>query len=451
MRDFLAQVRSQTPDQYHEVEKEVDPRYEITCIQRKLEKENRCPVILFKKVKGSSMPVVVNLYGNRQRLALALGTTAAELQQTYREREDHPLPPQVVAEAPSQAVVRTGDQVDLRALPVMTGHEADVAPYITSGIVVARDPEGSVHNASFGRLMLVDRNTVYTHITPGRHLHQYYTRAEKRGQALPVTINLGTHPGWALGALSLIPLDEDELAVMGAMAGEPLRLAPARTVDAPALADAEIVLEGEILPEVRGEEGPYCEFTGYATGKRMRHVIRITAITSRPDPIYHGLTAGTTEHRLIGAIAKESVLFKAARQAAPTVRALHIPVSGCGRFHTYVSLQKQAPGQPKNVAMAILGADIYTKLVVVLDEDIDVFDEQEVLWAIATRVQGERDITFIPRALGSDLDPSAEEDGIICKTIVDATAKPSLREYHARASVPAEVWERVRLEDYGLK
>lgn len=448
LRAFLAQVRAATPDQYIEVEKEVDPKYEITAIQKKLEKQDKYPLLHFKRVKGSSLPVVLNVYGNRDRLALGLGTTKEKLLDVYREREDHPVAPVEVEHAPAQEVVIPEEEVDLFRLPVMTAHEPDIAPYITTGIVIAKDLDTGIHNASFGRLMLVDRNTVYTHVTPGRHLHQYYTKAESRGQALPVTINLGSPPSWALGALSLIPIDQDELGVMGAMDGEPLKIIPAKSVPVPALAEAEIVLEGEILPNVRGEEGPYCEFTGYATGRRLRHVIKIKAVTMRRDPIYHALVAGSTEHRILGSISKESYLFKAAKVAAPSVKALHVPVSGCGRFHCYVSLEKKAKGQPKNVAMAIFGADIYTKMVVVVDHDIDVFDEREVLWAIATRVQGDRDIAFIPRALGSDLDPSADEDGVVCKVIVDATAKPFLADYHARAVVPQEVMERIRLEDY---
>jgi len=436
------------PDQYAEIDKEVDPKYEIAAIQKKLEKQDRYTVLYFRRVKGSDMPVVLNVYGNRDRLAFALGTTPDKVADIYRQREDNPIPPQGVGEAPVQEVVITGDKVDLYRLPVLTAHEPDIAPYITTGIVIAKDPDTGVHNASFGRLMLVDRNTVYTHVTPGRHLHQYYAKAESRNQALPVTISLGSPPTWALGALSLIPIDQDELGVMGAMDGEPLKIVAGKTVPVPALAEAEIVLEGELLPHVRGEEGPFCEFTGYATGRRHRHVIKISAITMRRDPIYHALVAGSTEHRILGSIAKESYLFKVARVAAPSVKAVHVPVSGCGRFHCYVSLEKKAKGQPLNVGMAVLGADIYTKMVVVVDHDIDVFDEREILWAIATRVQGDRDIAFVPRALGSDLDPSADEDGVVCKMIVDATAKPFLDQYHARAVVPREVMDRIRLEDY---
>jgi UbiD family decarboxylase len=448
LREFINKVKREKPDEYIEIEKEIDPKYEITALQKKLEKLNKYPLLYFKRVKGSTMPVVLNVYGNRDRLAFAMGTTIDKVSEVYREREDNPIPPVEVKDAPVQEIIIPEEKVNLFELPVLTAHEADIAPYITTGIFIAKDPDTGVNNASFGRLMLVDRNTVYTHITPGRHLYEYYTKAESRGQALPVTINIGSPPTWALGALSLIPIDQDELGVMGAMDGEPLKIVQAKSVPVPALAEAEIVLEGEILPKVRGEEGPYCEFTGYATGRRLRHVIKIKTITMRHDPIYHALIAGSTEHRVLGSIPREAYLFKAAKVAVPSVKAVHVPVSGCGRFHCYVSIEKKAKGQPKNVAMAILGADPYIKMVVVVDHDIDVFDEREVLWAIATRVQGDRDIIFIPRALGSDLDPSADEDGVICKMIVDATAKPFLAEYKARATVPQDVMERIRVEEY---
>ncbi|MBI4318566.1 MAG: UbiD family decarboxylase [Chloroflexi bacterium] len=448
LRSFLARVREQMPDQYVEIEKEVDPLYEITAIHQKLDKRGRSPVMFFKRVKGSSMPVVVNVFGTRERLALGLGTTQDKITVGYREREDHPLPPVEVDVAPAQEVVLAGDEANLFDLPAIKAWEPDIGPYINAGILVIKDIDTSVCNTSFGRLQMVDRNTLYTHMTLGRHLHQYYTKAEERGLPLPVTINIGCPPSWALGTLSLIPIDQDELGVMGGMDGEPLKVVKGKSVPVPALAEAEVVVEGEFLPKERQPEGPYCEFSGYSTGQFLRNVIKVKAITMRRDPIYQAIVAGSSEHRGIGAVAKESYLFKVAKIAAPSVKAVHIPTSGCARFHTYVSMEKKANGQPRNVAMGIMSADVYSKLVVVVDQDIDIFDDREVLWAIATRMQADRDISIIQGALGSELDPSSPPDGVAPKVIIDATAKPFLSQFHPRATLPKEVMERIRLEDY---
>lgn len=448
MRTFLDQVERERPQEFIRVKKEIDPKYEITALVKKLDREDRYPVLYFEKVKGSRIPIVCNLYGTRSRLGRAIGTTAQDLADEFRKREDNPIEPKLAPAGPCQEVVLTGAKVDVTAFPVMTHHQWDAAPYITTGIVLAKEPDTGVYNASFGRLMLVDSDTVYTHVTPGRHLFHYYSKAEDRGQALPAAICIGTHPAHALGALSLVSVTMDELHIMGAMAQEPVELVKCKTVDVEVPAGCEIVLEGEILPKVRGKEGPFCEFTGYAIGQRERHVFKIKAITHRKEPIYQGLSAGSTEHLLIGAIAREAYQFRAAHLAVPTVKAIHVPLSGTGRFHSYVAIEKKAKGQPKNVALAIMGADLNAKHVIVVDEDIDVFDEQHVLWAMATRVQGDRDVIIIPDTRGSDLDPSASEDGVVARVIIDATAKPSLEEFPRRAQVPQQVMERIRIEDY---
>lgn len=448
MRSYLRDFRERFPDQYVEIDRPVDPIYELPAVQKKLARAGRHPILQFSNVKGSAFPVVCNLYATRQHMAFALGAEEQALPDFYRQAEDNPIDPVMVQDAPSQEIVLTGDEVDLTRLPVCKSHGPDIGPYLTATLVLANDPESGAHNVSFGRLQLAGKDTCYTHITPGRHLHIIHTTYEQRQEPLPVSVNIGLHPAWALGGTSLVPLDFDELRVAGGLAGEPVRVARCRTVAADCLADCEMVLEGYILPHERGLEGPFCEFPGYSTGQRMREVFRVTAVTMRRGALYQHITASSNDHRLLGAVGKESRLFKVARAAAPTVTGVHMPLSGCGRFHCYVSLDQRTPGMAKQVGLAVLGADIYTKTVVVLDHDIDIFDDSEVMWAIATRVQFDRDVHLIPGARGSDLDPSVTADGIVCKTIIDATAKPTLAEFKPRALVPKEVWDRVDLDDY---
>jgi 2,5-furandicarboxylate decarboxylase 1 len=444
MRGFIEEFCKKHPTQLIEINDEVDTEYEVTAIQMELNRSGLDPIMLFKKVRGGDIPLVTNLYGGRSRLAFALDTDQQHLTQEFMNREKQRIMPTYCDMAPVQQVVFKGESVNLFSLPVIKAHEADAAPYVTGAIAIAHNPSTGTRNTSFNRLMVVDRDTVYTHLGPGRHLAYYFAQAEERGESLPVTFSIGTHPAWALGALSLIPADEDELEVMGGIAGEAVRLARAITVEADCLADAEIVIEGLILPGKRADEGPYCEFTGYATGVRKRQIVKITAITMRKDGIYHHITAGAAEHLVVGAVPREARLFEVARSVAPVVKGVHIPESGCGRFHCYVSMKKIFQGQAKNVGMALLGTDFFLKLVVIVDEDIDVYDERQVLWAVATRTQAGRDTCIISEALGSDLDPSSTIDGVGSKLIIDATAKPSLSQYSVRAAIPEHVFSAIK-------
>ena len=444
LRSFIEEVRTSLPEHYLEYPDEVDPRFEVSAIVEELIRRNRYPLIVFPRVKGSPCPIVVGVTASRTLMAFALGVPPAELVPTFRTREQRLIPPEVVSSAPVQEVIRRGRDLDIRTLPHITAHEADAGPYISAGLMLANDPETGIRNASFIRCQIVDRETAYVHIHPGKHMDVYHKKAERMNATLPVAVVLGNHPLWMLGSLSLVPIDVDELAVVGGLMRQPLRMVRCVTSDLDVMADAEIVLEGEVLPHVREEEGPFGEFTGYAMGKRPRQVVKFKAVTHRKDPIYQTISSGATEHCLMPAVAKESYVYGIAKGACPTIQNLHCAYTGRGRFHYFVSIDKQAPGQPRNVAMAVFGADLLAKHVMVVDRDVDIFDEKQVLWAIATRLQGDTDIINIPGSLGSDLDPSNRGEGIQCKTIFDATAKPSLKEFAVKNSIPADVVAAIR-------
>ncbi|MFQ5694008.1 MAG: UbiD family decarboxylase domain-containing protein, partial [Nitrospinota bacterium] len=252
------------------------------------------------------------------------------------------------------------------------------------------------------------------------------------------------HPLWALGTLHVGAADEDELAVIGGLLGEPLEVVRGETVDLPVPAHAEIVIEGEIPPGVREPEGPFSEFTGYSLGERMREVVEVKAITRREDAFFHDINVAHADHMVLSTIPMEANLLKAVRAAVPSTRAVRIPAP----FTAYVSIEKRAEGQSMNAILGALGAELYLKRVVVVDEDVDVFNEFRVQWAIATRCQPHRDLFVVPGARGSDLDPSSQPDGFTSKIGVDATAKPTLKSFADRNRIPPEVMERVRLEDF---
>jgi UbiD family decarboxylase len=441
----VQQVREKKPDDYVVVSREVDPAYEITALVVKLERERkRRPVLLFEKVKGCSFPVLTNLHASRSRLAAAMGCAPEETLPTYLQAMEHKLPPRVVASGPVQEVVLEGAALDLRALPQIIHHAGDAGAYLTSAISFAKDPASDTWNCAYNRLMIQGRDTTSIHLTAGKHLWEFHRIAEARGQALPVAFAIGVHPAIALGALALGSIDEDERAVMGALLREPLELVRCRTSDVLVPAHAELVIEAQILPGERTSEGPFGEFTGYSLGARPREVVKVQAITHRKGALFQDISVAHLDHLLLSTIPMEANLYRAVRAMVPSLKAVRVPAP----FTCYVSIEQRLPGQAKNALLAVLGADLYMKRVVVVDHDVDVFDDRQMTWAIATRCQPDRDITIVSHARGSDLDPSTKQDGLTAKWGVDATAKPSLADYTPRHRVPAEVLERIKLEDF---
>jgi len=230
---------------------------------------------------------------------------------------------------------------------------------------------------------------------------------------------------------------------------EPMRLTASETWGQDFLvpADAEIIIEGEIPPKVREVEGPFGEFTGYYGPQRLRPVIEVTAITHRQGAIFQHLFTGHRDTWVVGGVPKEGSLFNLIRGIVPTVTAVHFPASGCCRYNCYISVDKKVDGETKQAAMAALAGCDFVKHVVVVDADIDVHNEEQVMWAMATRVQADQDVDIIKNAKGNTLDPSQTDDIMTTKMIIDAT-RPVHRPYAARLSIPADVMERVDIEDF---
>jgi len=445
LRSYLDLVKRRTPGDFEIVVREVDPAYEITALVVKLEREaKRRPVLLFEKVKGTRFPVLTNLHASRSRLAAAMGAPPEGTLRAYLHAMEKPIPPKIVPTGPVREVVLTGDRVNLYDLPQIVHHEGDAGPYVTAAISFAKDPTAAIWNCAYNRLQIKGRDTTSIHLTTGKHLWEFHRIAEARGEPLPVAFVIGVHPAIALGALAIGSIDEDERAIMGGLLGEPLELVRCETSDVLVPAHAEMVLEGEILPGTRIPEGPFGEFTGYSLGERPREVVRVRAITHRRDAIFQDITVAHLDHLLLSTVPIEANLYRAVRAMVPTVTAVRVP----GPFTCFVSIEARVPGQAKNAILAVLGADLYMKRVVVVDHDVDVFDDRQVNWAIATRCQPDRDITVVTNARGSDLDPSTREDGDTAKWGVDATAKPSLAAYTPRHRVPPDVWQRINPKDF---
>jgi UbiD family decarboxylase len=445
LRSYLDLLKRKRPDDWMVVSQEIDPVHEITALVVKLERElKRRPVLMLEKVRGTRFGVLTNLHASRARLALALGAASDEMLRTYLRAMERPIPPRVVKDGPVKEVVLTGDQVDLGALPQIVHHEGDAGVFLTAAISFAKDPTAETWNCAYNRLMLKGRDTTSIHLTLGKHLWEFHRIAESRGEPLPVAFAIGVHPAIALGALAIGSVDEDERAIMGALLGEPLELVRAETSDVLVPAHAELVIEAEILPHQRTAEGPFGEFTGYSLGERQREVVKVKAITHRRDAIFQDIAVAHLDHLLLSTIPIEANLYRAVRAMVPTVRQVRVPAP----FTCYVAIEQRIPGQAKNAVLAVLGADLYMKRVVIVDHDVDVFDDRQVNWAIATRCQPDRDLTVISHVRGSDLDPSTSEDGYTAKWGVDATAKPSLSAYTPRHRVAPAAYDRIDLKRF---
>jgi UbiD family decarboxylase len=246
-------------------------------------------------------------------------------------------------------------------------------------------------------------------------------RSEARGKNLEVAVVIGAHPAIYLAAGAKVAMEVDEYDLAGALLGQPVELVRCKTIDVEVPAEAEIVLEGELLAGTHEAEGPFGEYTGYSTSRSTENVFVVKAITRRQNPVYLDLIPGySMEHLLLARVAKEAHVFERLREMVPTLKALNYPKSGT-HFHAYLSFKKTAEGQARHALMLLFGLDPYVKLAVAVDEDIDVFNESEVLWALATRFQADTDSFLVPKVFCNRLDPSSA-DGMSAKLGLDATA-----------------------------
>ena len=450
LRRFLDELDDADPTSILRIPEPVGIDFDVTAVAMELEKQGRAPVVRFEKVGQSPFPVVTNLFGDRRRYAQALGVAEADLIETWAGLGERTIDPVIRDTGPILDVVLTGDDVDLGYLPILNHFAEDGGLYVTNGIVVAKDPDTGVRNASYHRLQVMGKTRFGTSLHSRRHLWNYAGRAAERDEPIPVSIVIGHHPLFAFGSgLWKGPIDADEYAVAGGFMGQALELVDGVTVPVEAPAYAEFVLEGHIVPGEHADEGPFAEFTGYASARSTRHVIEVSAILHRKDAIYQDIVSGISdEHTGLLAVPMEARLLKVLRQNYPNVTGVAMPKSGTCRMHVYIAMKDPAPGQAKNAAATALGDDLSLKLAVVVDDDVDIASDQDVMWAICTRMQADADVDILKNCMGAILDPS-NHDGLTAKMIIDAT-KPG-GDFPARHTIPEDAASRARalIETYG--
>ena len=442
LRQFLDKLDS--AGALHRVIRRVDPEFEIGAI---LGLRDGGPAQLFETVDGPGLAVVGNVLNSRSRFALALGVAPDALDDRCAAAVASPVPPVTVDHGPVQDEIFEGATDLASLLPVPRWFERETAPYITAGVIVARDPETGRRNLSIARLRLEGGNRVMAGIAANHHLNILAQKAGARGEALEFAVAIGNHPAVLLASQMYVDLGRDELEIAGGLLGEPVELVPCRTVGLEVPAEAEIVLEGVLLPDEPIEEGPVSEFPGFYVRYGPGMAGEISCVTRRKNAIFQAILPGfASEHCLLGAVAIEATLRHGLSRAIPTVRNVAVTDGGMGRLHAVISMRRPRLGEGKRAIMLAMGLVNLLKLVIAVDDDIDPHDWKQVEWSLAARFRGGEDLIVLPGVKADRCDP-VHENLTVTKIGMVATTRPGDGEPGSRsefARAPAEVLARIR-------
>lgn len=453
VRTFIKQMEKEKPEMIVHYKEEADPFYEISAIVKKFDLAGEKPLIIFENVKGYDYPVVCNLETSISTLGLTLGVPDDKVEERYREIENGVLertinyPPKEIPseESPLKDVVISREDIDLYKFPVITHHVGET-PYITRGIGVVRDPENGCLHAAYYRLMIKSKDHMVTHITPGRHLWYIYKKAEAMGKPLPIAFIVGNHPLWSMGAQSRISHPPTEYDVIGGLLGESLEVVRCENSDILVPAHAELVIEGELRPDSLEHEGPWSDFTKYSA-TAQRHSVFTTGISHRRDMIFHDSGAWVENGLQYALIPQQSYILKELQKDVPSVIDFRFAFTPWPMYGI-IKMKKTHLGEPKQAILSVFASELYLKYVIVVDDDINITNEQEVFWSVATRTQAERDFLIIPGSLGTDLDISTMEGAIVTKVGIDATGKPFRRDMPPAGQISQEHMDKVDISSY---
>ncbi len=454
LRSYLEWLVKKRPEDIVTVKEELPWRCGPTAIVEKLEKEGKYPLLYCKKIQGSEFPLIINLGASYDRMALALGSDSIqEVVKVLAAREMKPLPLKEVSKskAPVKEVILKGKDADLDLLPIIQHNEFDAGRYIDAAPLVMKERGTGQYNAGIYRHQKQGKHQLGVMINAANHGNYVRAEYEDHNEPTPCYLVVGHHPALLVAAVAKIPGVGKELEVTGAYLGEGLEMVPAETIDMMVPAGAEIIIEGFIPPNKRQFEGPYGEWPRYYYKEGDQPFMEVTAITMRKDPVYQTIFNAHPEHHILGAVPRLGSLYRRVRDSVPSVTAVNLPLSAMGRSHVYISLKKRVEGEPKQAAMAAFVTESAIKHAIVVDDDIDVFDEPDVLWALAMRFQADRDLVIIPNTLGSHLNPTAyglnrmEKGNMETKLIFDATKPLPPLEFPALAKAPRRMVDAVDL------
>lgn len=427
----------ESADRLLKIEKAVDPRFEIPALMKAAEKMGKA--VLFKNVKNSTFPVISNIFGTREMLALLFESSPEKVVEEWLMRVKEPIEPASVPDGPVKEVVKTGTDVDLDELPIVTHCSKDAGPFITAGIVIAKDPETGIRNVSVNRMQYKGKNKLGVRMMPPQHLGIIHEKSEKMGKDLQIAVTIGNHPFETLLAGTTLAFGVDEFSISSALRREPLQLVKCETADLDVPAFSEIVLEGKVKAGVREAEGPFGDFMQYYVPVMDNHVFEVEAMTYRQDAIYQTIQASSLEDTHLLALSREARVYEAVSKVAEVQAVCLVPtILSC-----MISIKKRFEGEPKNVAAAALGSYSWLKYCVVVDHDVNVFDVNDVWWAMATRSRVDKGLLLMKEALGFPRDPFHIHQS---KLGIDATAPLNQWEEFERKIVPGA--DSIKLEDY---
>lgn len=430
--------------------------HEMTALQHALDRRREYPILLFQRPvlrcgTDSALPVVNNLTASRELVAAALGIDDhRDSAAWFANRTAAGIDPLIVgaADAPVQQRIFSGEEVDLGLLPALVQHELEPGPYLTAAHATTFDPDSGIDNTAIQRCWICGPRKMTWLPYPSSHNARNLQKFWSRGEPCPVAFWIGHHPAVLMGTQAKLAYPQSHWRAAGGVLGEPLRLVPSVTHGERVMvpADAEIVIEGLAHPGQLSADGPFGEYTGYLGPQVPAPIVEVTHLTRRDQAIYHDYGSGLTDMLVPDNMAMEGKLYGMIRAVAPALRNVHVPASG-RRFHAWIQLQDPAPGEARDALAAAL-AYRRVKTAIVVDEDIDLFDAEEVMWALATRVQWDRDLIQLQGLTTSTLDPSLDAGAQTgAKLGVDATlpgrpgpGKP--RPVAPRATVPASAQER---------
>jgi UbiD family decarboxylase len=418
LREFLAFLEGE--GQLVRVDRPVSTKWEIAAYIRR-SSDLAGPCFLFEQVEGHpGWRATGAMYAHPDRILAALGVPVDLATRHYLDAIHAPVPWQVVAGGACQEVVVQGDEVDLHQVPVVTHSEKD-GPFITAGVQVARDPDTGVHGLGMHRMEVFGPRKLGLWAPDERRIGRARLKRAERGERLEIAVVIGPDPCTVLGACARVPHDQEKYAIAGALLGGPLQLTRCLSIDVLVPASAECVIEGYIEPHEWATEAPFGEFPGCYGGRMDVPVMTVTAVTHRRDPIYQTVLTGfpVTEDHLLNWVPMNAVVYEDARRVCPGV--IDVTVRGNYVYDTVVKLRKRQQSEPWNVISAVLAGNAQAKYCVVVDEDVNIFDDREVGWAVSTRVQPSTDVHVFPVMVGAPLDPSAPLVRQTSKLGIDAT------------------------------
>ncbi|MBI3091717.1 MAG: UbiD family decarboxylase [Candidatus Tectomicrobia bacterium] len=467
LREFLTALENdeRMRGQLCRVATPVDKAWEIAAVTRlaiqRFRREWR-PALLFERVRGYEMPVVVGALFNPTKYAYALGCSPAEILERWLQALRRPLQPVLVSQGPCQEVVRQGTEANFFDLPIPVWTPGyDAAPYLTGNCVISRDPETGARNVGTYRMQVKGERRAGLGLHSFNHGHQHLLKYEKLGRPMPVAVAIGCDPSVAMTSVAKLELGDDELALAGGLRGAPVELVRCRTIDLEAPAHAEIILEGEVPAGVREIEGPFGEMSGYVSPAAERPIFELKCITCRSAPLLqaYGSQKPPSESANLRGIANAAMVYRTLveTERLPGILDVHLADSTSAHGHVLIKMQPRSRDHVRQVLAAArrLGPR-YGKIITVVDEDIDIRDAEEVDWAHSFRMQPARDVAIIEEPLSFPQDHSLappgtppEERPASSKMIIDATKKWP---YEPVSLPEAEAMKRAeeRWREYGI-